>query len=187
MAKLSLSSWIQIEFNPHNIWKKMVNENWGQIGAQYKAWVNLDSQITDLGRNTIFLLILNFVGVSKAFKWYKESSIQWVLIPQTILWLIESPSRLELPKRKSIWECVGLFIHILCRNPSLGFMTKARACKGAGQVRRSGITFHTPESVGECEGMNSHIPKWVPILGIGVLMDFQMFREQFHRSKPIGL
>ncbi len=37
--------------------------------------------------------------------------------------------------------------------------TKARACEGAGQVLRPGITFHVPRSVGECEGMNPHIPK----------------------------
>jgi hypothetical protein len=30
----------------------------------------------------------------------------------------------------------------------------------------------------ECEGMNTHTPKWVPILGVGVPMDFQNFKEQ---------
>ncbi len=57
-------------------------------------------------------------------------------------------------------------------------MTKARACKGAGQKGSVGVTSHAPENVGECEGMNPHTPKWVPMLGVGVLMDFQIFREQ---------
>jgi hypothetical protein len=36
-----------------------------------------------------------------------------------------------------------------CRNPSLGLVTKARACKGVGQEGSPRITFHVPESVGE--------------------------------------
>jgi hypothetical protein len=75
----------------------------------------------------------------------------------------------------------------LCRNPSLGFVIKARACKGAGQERSLGITFHVLRSVGECEGMNPHTPKWVPILGIRILMDFQIFRMWLQGSKSIGL
>jgi hypothetical protein len=47
----------------------------------------------------------------------------------------------------------------MCRNPSLGLATKARACKGAGQEGSSGVTFHALGSVGECEGMNPHTPK----------------------------
>ncbi len=39
----------------------------------------------------------------------------------------------------------------------------------------------------ECEEMNLHTPKWTPTLGIGVLMDFWILKEQLQRSKPIGL
>jgi hypothetical protein len=46
-----------------------------------------------------------------------------------------------------------------CRNPSLGLMTKARACKGVGQKGSSKVTYHALGSVGECEGMNPHTPK----------------------------
>jgi hypothetical protein len=60
------------------------------------------------------------------------------------------------------------------------------ACKGAGQKRSLKITFRAPGSVGECEGMNCHIPKWTPILGIGVSMDYQTFREWLQGSKPLG-
>jgi len=42
-----------------------------------------------------------------------------------------------------------------------------------------GVTFIALENVGKCEGMNPHIPKWAPTLGVGVLMDFQIFKEQF--------
>jgi hypothetical protein len=50
-----------------------------------------------------------------------------------------------------------------------------------------GVTFHALESVGDCEGMNLHTPKWTPTLGIGVLMDSLIFREWLQGSKPIGL
>ncbi len=73
------------------------------------------------------------------------------------------------------------------RNPSLGFATKARACKGVSQEGIPGVTFHAPKSVGKCEGMNPHIPKGAPTLGVGVPVDSQIFKEKLQESKPIGL
>ncbi len=67
----------------------------------------------------------------------------------------------------------------MCHNPSLGFATKAKACKGVAQKG----------SLGVWEGviMNIHTPKWAPILGVGVLVDSQIFIERFQGSKPIAL
>jgi len=63
-------------------------------------------------------------------------------------------------------------------NLNFGLVTKARAYKGASQEWNSGITFHVPKSVGECEGMNPHTPKWAFTLGVRVSMDFQIFKGQ---------
>jgi len=63
------------------------------------------------------------------------------------------------------------------RNPSFGLMTKARACKVAGQEGSPGITPHALGNVGKCEGMNLHTLKGASILGIGIPVDFQIFRE----------
>jgi IS5 family transposase len=57
---------------------------------------------------------------------------------------------------------------ITCHNPSLGFMTKARAYKGVNKEGRPRVTSHAPRNVGECEGMNepshsqvsSHFESW---------------------------
>jgi hypothetical protein len=38
--------------------------------------------------------------------------------------------------------------NVLCRNPSLGLVTKTRACKGAGQEGSLGVTSHAPGNVG---------------------------------------
>jgi hypothetical protein len=38
------------------------------------------------------------------------------------------------------------------------------------------VTFHAPKSVGKCEGMNPHTPKWAPTWGVGVPMDFRVFK-----------
>jgi hypothetical protein len=57
-------------------------------------------------------------------------------------------------------------------------MVKKMACKGVGWEWSSGVTFHVSESVGECEGMNSHTPKWVSTLRVWILMDFQIFKGQ---------
>jgi hypothetical protein len=45
-------------------------------------------------------------------------------------------------------------------------MITARAYKNASRKGSLKVTFHTPESVGKCEGMNSHTPKWAPTLGV---------------------
>jgi hypothetical protein len=65
----------------------------------------------------------------------------------------------------------------MCHNLSLGLETKARACKGAGQEWSSEVTFHASECLEKCEEMNLHIPKWASTLGVGVLIDFQSFKE----------
>jgi hypothetical protein len=54
---------------------------------------------------------------------------------------------------------INLRSHYSCRNLSFELTTKTRACKGAGQEGSLEVTFHAPGSVGECEGMNPHIPK----------------------------
>jgi len=77
--------------------------------------------------------------------------------------------------------------YIYCHNLSLGLTTKAKACKGVGQMWRSGATFQAPNNVGECERMNIYTPKWTPTLGVGVSMDSQIFKKQLQGSKPIRL
>jgi len=64
-----------------------------------------------------------------------------------------------------------------CRNPRLGPATKARACKVAGQEGSTRVTSHAPGNVGECEGMNPHIPKWALTLGVGLPVDPQWTLE----------
>jgi len=46
-----------------------------------------------------------------------------------------------------------------------------------GQEESPGVMPHAPESVGNCEGINSHTPKGASTLGIGVPVDSQIFRE----------
>jgi hypothetical protein len=77
--------------------------------------------------------------------------------------------------------------YLTCYNPNLGLVTKAKACKGGSQEWTPGIIFHAPGNVGERKGMNPHTPKWTSTLGVGILMNFQIFRGQLQRSKIIGL
>ncbi len=74
-----------------------------------------------------------------------------------------------------------------CCNLNIGLTTKTRACKSAGQERSLGVTFHAPGDAKKCEQMNPHTPKGTPTLGVGVLVDFQIFIEQLQGSKLIGL
>jgi len=58
-------------------------------------------------------------------------------------------------------------------------VTRAKAYKVMGQEGSLGVTLHAPKNVGKCEGMNPHTPKGTSTLGVGVPIDFQIFREQF--------
>jgi hypothetical protein len=57
----------------------------------------------------------------------------------------------------------------MCRNPSLGLMTKAMACEGARQEWSLGVTSHAPKSVRDYEEMNLHTPKRAHVTGYGVI------------------
>jgi hypothetical protein len=74
-----------------------------------------------------------------------------------------------------------------CHNPSLGLMIKARAYKGVVQEWNMWVTFHAPKSVGECEGMNPHIPKWSPTLGNWSFNGLWNLQKVITRVKFIGL
>jgi len=66
-------------------------------------------------------------------------------------------------------------------------VTKARGCKVIGQEGSPGVMPHAPGSARECEGIDSHISKGTPTLGVGIPVDSQMFRERLQGSKPNGL
>jgi hypothetical protein len=60
-----------------------------------------------------------------------------------------------------------------CHNPSLGLVTKARACEGAGQVWIPGVTFHAPESARKYEPSHSQVSSHFGSWSLGGLPNFQ--------------
>jgi hypothetical protein len=106
---------------------------------------------------------------SKVFAWYHQSYLH---IPLTMNC---DPFHFEWVKThliyigKYIEVIVNLllsseFIYIVCHNLSLGLMTKARGCEGAGQDWSLGITFHVLRNVGELREwtptLQSELPIW---------------------------
>jgi hypothetical protein len=67
-------------------------------------------------------------------------------------------------------------------NPSVATLALgSRPKQGLAKVRaKSEPESHISCSWGarECEGMNPHIPKWVPTLGVGILMDSQIYKSR---------
>jgi hypothetical protein len=55
-----------------------------------------------------------------------------------------------------------------CHDLSLGLVTKAESATHESHLHSR-----------ECEGMNPYIPKWIPILGIGIPMESRIFKEVF--------
>jgi hypothetical protein len=62
---------------------------------------------------------------------------------------------------------------------ALGSWPRQRLAKVRAKKRSLGVTSHAPESAKECEGMNPHTPKRTPILRIGILVDFWIFRDDW--------
>jgi len=83
--------------------------------------------------------------------------------------------------------CLKRLRKTIYHDPNFGLVIKIRAYKGASQKWSPRITFHAPESVGGCEGMNPHNPKWIPTLGIEVPMDFWIFKERLQGVKNIWI
>jgi hypothetical protein len=104
-----------------------------------------------------------------------KMNLRWCWICNSKMWSMVNAFCLDFYNKCFLW-----------RNLSLGLATKARACKGAGQEGSSGVTSHASGSVRECEGINPHTPKGAPTLGVGVQVDFRIFKKQFQGSKPTG-
>ncbi len=51
---------------------------------------------------------------------------------------------------------------------SLGLATKARGLQGYEPRERPKNNVTSSHECKECEGMNLHTPKWIPMLGIGI-------------------
>jgi hypothetical protein len=125
--------------------------------------------------------------ISDGMKSYKIDQVNTMCLPFTIRTLSWKMSTWSTNNIKCFKCCHQHFWGHNYRDLSLGFATKARVCKGASREWNSGITLHVPRSVGECEGMNPHTPKWVPTLGTRVILDSQIFKERLQGSKLIEL
>ncbi len=69
---------------------------------------------------------------------------------------------------------------MLCHDPSLGLVTKAKAWKkvcGESATKKSHSHSRECENVRDYEGMNPHNLTRIIILGVGVLIKSQIFRE----------
>jgi hypothetical protein len=113
-------------------------------------------------------------AVSKLVQWLPTCSCKQVLLQKDII----------------VGRKIGIKTIIsedtICRNPSLGLVTKARACKGASPEKSLGVASHVPGSVGECEGLNLHTPKGAPTLGVGVPADSQIFSDDCRGQNPLN-
>jgi hypothetical protein len=74
-------------------------------------------------------------------------------------------------------------INLLVATLALGSRPRQRVAR----LRAKRVMLHALESARECEGIDLHIPKGTPTLGVGVPVDSLVFREQFKGSKPIAL
>ncbi len=74
-----------------------------------------------------------------------------------------------------------------CRNPTLGFTTKARGCKVEGQEKDPGITPHAPGSAKSVRAWTLTLPSELQCWELESQMDSWIFRAQLEREKFIAL
>ncbi len=84
------------------------------------------------------------------------------------------------------WMNFALVPLLSCRNPSLGFMTKVRGCKVAGQEKDLGVISHAPESAKSVREWTLTLTSELPCWELESQMEFQIFRTQLQGSKLIG-
>jgi hypothetical protein len=125
--------------------------------------------------------------ISDRMKSYKidqvNTSMCLPFITRTLSWKMSTWSMNNI---KCFKCCHHHFLGHNYQDLNLGFVTKAKA-QGANWEWSPGVTLHVPRSVGECEGMNPHTPKWAPTLGTRVSMDSRIFKEWLQGSKFIEL
>ncbi len=113
-------------------------------------------------------------------KWWKTHETQFLVVRYLVCQILGiARSQIET---KWFFSSIKIVTTLALGSwPKQGF-AKVRAKRGS-----PGVTSHAPGNVGECEGMKTHTPKWASILGVGVLLDFQIFKKWLQGSKPIGL
>jgi hypothetical protein len=88
---------------------------------------------------------------------------------------------------KALWKHQSKFYIICVATLALGSQLRQGLARVWTKKASPRVTSHALGNVGECEGMNPHTPKWIPILRIQVPMDSQIFSEQLQGSKFIEL
>ncbi len=76
-----------------------------------------------------------------------------------------------------------------CRNPSLRLVTKAKACKVAGQEGGLGVTSHALGSANSAKSVREWtftLPSELPLWELESQMDSRIFRAQCKGQNPLG-
>jgi len=121
----------------------------GKLHANYSLDVIVSTKKFLLLKHTLNLLC-TYLKESSHFKCSFQHDNSLGFLDKCICKLISSIQSIK---------DVNVLLDLPCRNLSLGLATKTRACKGASQVKSSGVTFHALGSARKCEGMNLHTPK----------------------------
>jgi hypothetical protein len=181
---------------------------WKNIFEVFKLWIKFQKffEFLKFLNSTYFKawVIFNVVNrsLSSLFFWHQMCFIMWVLL--RVFCIIDyyfmccfKGSKTKL-KQKTQMDFLFKFLdihmnkktiifHDYYHDLSFGLMTKTKGMERCELKVQPGSHIHIPESVGECERMSPHTPKWIPTLGVQVLMDCQIFKKQFEGSKIIGL
>ncbi len=83
----------------------------------------------------------------------------------------------------NMWVLQPIILKGIVATLALGSRPRQKGLQRCGPRLSPRVTFSCPGSAKECEGENPHTPKWIPMLGVRVLVDSRMFREWLQGSK----
>ncbi len=81
-------------------------------------------------------------------------------------WIFKGLNNKQWQTILAIMQDEGPMFVCKCYDPSLGFATKARGRKVAGQEGSPGVMPHALGSARKCEGIDPHTLKGIPTLGV---------------------
>jgi hypothetical protein len=184
---LSFGSGFQFWFKSNRLWTiraflislKLLWLPWWNMGA-YQRWMWQKNCYSLMHMGLLF-----WGGETRVIRQIKDVCV-WVPFSMGVHCVVH---RINLGIQSlSNWTLfVWLVLAFIIATLTLGLRPRQGLAKLANQEWSLGVTFHTLGSVGKCEGINPHTPKWVPILRVGIPMDPQTFKEQFQGTKLIGL
>jgi hypothetical protein len=107
---------------------------------------------------------------------WNSENVFTIVLYVLIIMRLNFLSQKQLPNM--LFAYLPMVTYILCHNPSLGLMTKARGCKVVGQEKDPKVTSHALGNAKSVREWTLTLPSELPCWELDSQMDSQIFKTQ---------